>query len=287
MNSFVDAARFRRNLTEHLVFSLPVLYLGIILAVSVHEIVGHGLAAHLLGGRFKGFGLAIDGMGWANVDILGLPASGKALVLWAGASATAVFSLVFFLLSMFFKARPYAQTAFLLLAVVCLMDGVPYFFWDAVLLGGIGDFSMIWMMYPDSTVRAAVILLFGLAMTAGIVYFNTRFFRISCRRLGEGKSLTLGGRAVLAFMILLLQAFGWFTFDWNQLVPGVGLLPGIVALALTLATLGFLIRPRMNTRIDSPGTTRVRGKAPLIAAWAISAGMALCIALWLQKGVTF
>ena len=49
-------------------FLLPLGYLGLLLAVVVHELVGHGLVALALGGTFRGFTIHWDAMGWAAVS---------------------------------------------------------------------------------------------------------------------------------------------------------------------------------------------------------------------------
>ena len=49
-------------------FVAPVGYVASIFAVAVHEILGHGCTAWLVGGSFTGFALLPDAMGWAVVS---------------------------------------------------------------------------------------------------------------------------------------------------------------------------------------------------------------------------
>lgn len=276
-----------RNLAALFLFFLPVLYLGIILAVALHEIAGHGLAAHVLGGRFNGFGLRLDGMGWAEVDVRDLSPSVQALVFLAGALATTFFSLILFALGLAFRRRTHAHLALFLLAFICLQDGQPYFFWDAIFLAGIGDFSRIANLFPSLALRIATIALCGLMTAGGIILFNTWFLKAACRLVDEGNRTTLRGRAALSIMMLTLQAVGWFMFPWDQVVPGIGLLPGLSAMALTIATLLFHVRPRRLESRGGPPHPEQFFRTPMLVAWTACLGTAAGIALWLQKGVHF
>ncbi len=282
---FVESGRFRRNLLLMTLFSLPVIYLGILLAVCLHEAAGHGLAAILAGGKFDGYGLAVDGLGWARVDLAGLPARSVALVLLAGALASSVFSLVCFGFQRIFRKRRLAAMTFLFLAITALLDGLPYFFWDAVKLGGIGDFSGIWSLYPQEALRALTIGLTGGLMALGIVWFNISYYRLSFTWLGERKRVRPGGRVLFALFILLLQAAGWFSFDWNQLVPGIGLWPSLAGTGLALLTLLPLTvwwEPKSN---QPPLPERQSFGAPVAAAWILAVGAVFVILNWLQRGL--
>ncbi len=281
---FVESGRFRRNLLLMTLFSLPVIYLGILLAVCLHEAAGHGLAAILAGGKFDGFGLAVDGLGWARVDLAGLPARSVALVLLAGALASSVFSLVCFGFQRIFRKRRLAAMTFLFLAITALLDGLPYFFWDAVKLGGIGDFSGIWSLYPHEALRALTIGLTGATMGLAIVWFNLSYYKLSHAWLGEGKRVRPGDRVLFTLAILLLQATGWFSFDWNQLVPGIGLWPGLAGTGLARLTLLPLAIRWEPASAPAPPPGRHSLGRPIAAAWILAAGAVFVIVQWLQKG---
>jgi hypothetical protein len=285
MESFIERRRFGRNLLVLIMFSLPVLYLGAILAVSFHEILGHGLAGHLLGGRFKGFGIGLDGMGWGDVDARGFSIPSTTMMLAAGAACTTFFSLLFFSLGRIFKRRLHAQLVFLLLGFAFMLDGLPYYFWDAILLGGIGDFSVIYLLHPNSVLRVVTIALCGPAMAAAIILTNVWYYRLALHLLGEGKTVNRRGRIALSLMIFLQQAFCWFVFDWDQVVPGVGLLPSLAGVAMAGVALLVLILSRATADQEEPRDTAWRFKAPMIAVWTACIGTVLCIALWLQNGV--
>ena len=288
--SAMGSKRYWKSVAGLFLYYLPVLYLGVILGVTLHEIAGHGLAALAMGGRFRGFGIYLDGMGWADIDVAALPAPRIAFVLLAGGLCTSVFALIFFILGMALKERPYVHAALLMCAFICFMDGVPYFFWDAIYLSGVGDLSVIYRLYPVPLLRITVISLCGLLMTAGIVAFNVLFYGVSYRRLREYGPVTLTGRIELSILLFLLQAAGWFAFDWNSLVPGVGLLPGISAMAVTTAVLAFLIRGRVpaDPAVREPVTRGGRwSRAQAIAAWGACAAVALATVFWSGNGVSF
>jgi hypothetical protein len=291
MESIMISKRFGKNLAAMFLYYFPVLYLGIILSVTLHEILGHGLVALAMGGKFKGFGLYPDGMGWADIDVSGLSEPRIAFVLFAGGSCTAIASLIGIALGMAMRKRFHAHAGLLLCAFVCLMDGMPYFFWDAIYLSGVGDISGIYRMYPIPLLRIGVISISGLLMAAGIIAFNVLVFGISNRRMSEGGNVNLRGRISISALLLLLQAAGWFSFNWNELVPGVGLLPGISAMALTAAVLAILLsrgvqaEPRaVQEGIPRPHPYPLK---PTIAAWAAAVCVALLTAFWSGEGVFF
>jgi hypothetical protein len=285
--SLEDRGRFGKNLLYLLLFSMPALYLGAILAVSIHEIIGHGFTAQLLGGRFKGFGVALDAMGWADIDAKGLSAQRMAVMYLGGAVSTTLCSLLFFALGLASRRKTQIRFLFLILGFSFMLDGLPYYFWDAVFLGGIGDFSLLNMIYPDKLLRIVVIVLSGILMSAMIILYNAWYYRIALRFVGEGKPVSLKGKSAFSLVILLQQTICWFAFDWNQLVPAVGMLPSLVGVALAAVTLLYLIFSRASAEREESAELTWRFKAPLIAVGTVCAATMLCIALWLQNGVTF
>ena len=77
-----------------LLFSLPVMYIGIILAVFIHEVIGHGLTARFLGGQFDSFNILLGGMGYASIDVLNLSHQKIVIILLSGSAYTTVFSIL-------------------------------------------------------------------------------------------------------------------------------------------------------------------------------------------------
>ena len=80
-----DRRAFIRNFAVAVALLVPAAFLGDLLAVAVHELLGHGMAALLLGGDFWGFEIHLDGMGWAHVSLgLGAPYWKDVIMLSAG-----------------------------------------------------------------------------------------------------------------------------------------------------------------------------------------------------------
>jgi hypothetical protein len=266
--------------------AIPLLYLGAVLAVSVHELIGHGLVTRLLGGKFNGFGITLDTMGWAEIDAARLPGRLKALVLLGGAACTIVVSLVFIALGTIVAKGEIARFICLIMGFCFMIDGLPYFFWDAILLGGIGDFSFLYLMYPHGSLRIAVIALCGPLMAGIIFAFNSGYYRIALRVAGGWSRTSARLKAGLAVAILLQQALFWLAFDWNQVVPGAGIAPSLLGLAIAAAALTFSCFRRTGADGFRTLEREPRLGAPLAVAWTACAAAMLCIALFLQNGIT-
>ena len=113
-------------------FLLPVGYVAGIFAVAIHEILGHGLAAVALGGEFSGFVLRWDTMGWAYSELpQGVAVWHYVFHLGSGVIATTVSGGVLLGLGLLFRKRTDIQLPLLLVSLICLMDGIPYIFWNA------------------------------------------------------------------------------------------------------------------------------------------------------------
>ena len=198
--------------------------------------------------------------------------------------STTLCALSFFALCSAFRKNPAARLAFCILGFAFMLDGLPYYFWDALFLGGIGDFSMVNNIYPGLTLRIGTIALSGLLMSAMIVLFNACYYRIALRFIADAKPASMKAKIACSLLILLQQAICWFVFDWNQLVPGVGLLPSAAGMALAAITLTSMIFSSVAEREEYQASPW-KIKAPLIVAWTACAGTIVCIAFWLQYGV--
>ena len=123
---------FAWRLSVLLLFMGPIAYIGSLLAVAIHEIIGHGLAALCVGGEFKGFLLKWDAMGYAFAYP---PASAvrrdTIVILSAGVVATTLAGIAFLILAFIKKHQFFMHIVFLLFATHCLLEGLPYTFWNA------------------------------------------------------------------------------------------------------------------------------------------------------------
>jgi len=269
-----------------LLFSIPVIYIGIILTVFVHEVFGHGLTALFLGGQFNSFSIFLDGMGYANIDVSNLSDSKIILVLLSGAVFTTLFSVLFLILGLVFRKKTFVSAAFLYFAFASLLDGVPYFLWDAIFLGGVGDYSHIWTLYPNFAGRITLIILCGSLLFSGIAFFNFLLLKNWGGWMAEVKPLTTKWKIVLCLIIFSLQVMGWLSFDWNQLIPGIGLLPSTAAIVLTLF---FLIFLSIVQKIDEnlpPRQKASHSERAIALAWIFCIALAITIMVWFQNGVT-
>ena len=104
-------------------FALPLLYVAPILSTAVHEILGHGLSAVLLGGEFSGFALKWDAMGWAYSHLpADAPAADQIVQLASGVIATAVCGALLWGLVFFFRKRPDIQLVLLIGAAMPMVE---------------------------------------------------------------------------------------------------------------------------------------------------------------------
>jgi hypothetical protein len=272
-------------------FVLPVGYVAQILSVAVHEILGHGLTALLLGGRFSGFVLKWDAMGWAFCSLPPAAARSHVVLHFAsGIIATTICGLILLGLVFLFRTRLDIQLALLVASFVCLMDGIPYVLWNAYQPLPPGDIGWIVTLScgqhrPETSVLRWGLLVTGVLLLAGTTFYfcSAVFMRMEALILGRGQSV--GGSRVLMLLVLLVVpgSVAWFMFDWNQLAPGVGLLPCAVGALSVVATAGLLFwyRPRVEEGTAVP----VIAWHHIAVSWAGLIGTVAALALWFQEGV--
>lgn len=220
-----------------------VSYLAVILAVLVHEAIGHGLTAKLLGGSFYGVGISWDGMGWANVDISMLEPWRQALVYAGGFVATISLSIIFLVAALVNRHRIYVSITTLLFAFAFMSDSVSYFLWDAIFVGGRGDVSKILQLFPSTNLRIGIIVVTSVVGVAGVVLFNVLMMS---RMLNLFKRLGYVGSAyIIAVMLFFVQITGWLTFDWSLLVPveGINIWANTAHITITLiSVIGAVVK---------------------------------------------
>lgn len=284
-----DKARFNHNMKMLALFILPVAYLAIISAVIVHEIVGHGLVTALLGGKFGGFGILVDGMGWAMIDLSGMETMNQVLVLLAGAFFTNLLSIVFFVLANRFSKQFLTSISLLFFAFAFLMDGVPYFFWDAIYRGGIGDVSNVLLMYPSDSIRGVIIAVTGLFGLTGIFFFNLSAYRQIVGWFSAKGTYLFRERILIVSGLFAIQTLGWVSFDWKQLVPvpEMGYLPLVVPVFLTFVSLTGILLCENRKLTDVTEDRQIQWKAPVLISWCVCILCILIIILCFQKGLIF
>ncbi len=272
-------------------FLLPIGYVAEILSVAIHELVGHGLSAVVLGGSFSGFILNWDGMGWAFCDLPSTaPVTHQILHLASGVSAEIAGGVALWGLISFFRTRPDVQVALLVASFVCLIDGISYILWSAyhpVPPGDIGQ--IIWLSSPTCPPETSVIrwmlLVLGASLFAGTTfYFCIAIFMRIESLVSRGGQLAGGPRllALLVFLVLPGSA-GWFVFDWNQVAPGIGRLPCAVGALSVIAMAGLLFRYR--PRFQEGGSGHSVSWRHAVVSWTGLVVTALALALWFKDGV--
>ena len=288
------------NLGAFLLYVLPIAYMAIIIAVLVHEILGHGLFTMILGGKFLGFTVLVDGMGWVNIDVTGVSQGAIAMMLLSGALLTNLLAIVLFALSYKLRKNNIMSITLLFFALSFLMDGVPYFLWDAIYQGGIGDVSNILKLYPKESLRISIIIINGILGILGLVFFNFSFMEKAVVWYGRIDNTTeldpssrekmfRRNRMVMAAVIYVIQALAWLSFDWTQLipVPNVGIVPSLVAIILTGITLiGFLVLNNRKIYYEL-SEEKTSWRKSIIFAWSLCIFVAAIIILFCQNGVMF
>ncbi|MFC1792500.1 hypothetical protein ACFL3Q_02815 [Planctomycetota bacterium] len=273
-------------------FILPIVYVAGILGTTIHEVLGHGLSAVILGGQFSGFIVKWDAMGGAFASIpAGAPVTYHILHLASGIIATTLCGVILWGLVFFFRRRPDIQLALLVGSFILLIDGIDYIVWNAYHpsppMGDVGKIILFYqvMEFPGFTVIQWIFLITGVLLFAGtIFYFCTSIFvRIEALILSGGQ-FTGKSRLLALFLFLALPgAYEFLSFDWNQIAPGIGRLPNVVGAlsVITVAGLLFWYRPRLKNVNTFPLITwrhmTVPGTCLLVTITSL--------ALWLNEGV--
>lgn len=248
-----------------------------IAAVLVHEVAGHGGTALLCGGRFLRFQVDFDAMGRAWTDAPGH----RVAVLAGGIAAEVVLGAAVLAAATLARRRLLVRLALLLLALNLFHDGLPYGFWDACYLGPTGDVGRILAIAPSPALRWTLVLGLGAVYLAAMTATGFLLFRTLEDALGPLSALRAG---LVAAALTLGMAVGYAAFDWDQLVPGVGSRPALLAAAVQAAIGVLLVARRRRAVARRPPPAR-RWAAGLAVAWALGIGSALAVWLWLREGV--
>jgi hypothetical protein len=273
------------------IFILPIAYVAEILSVAVHEILGHGLSAVALGGTFSGFVLKWDAMGWASCALPApAPLSHQVLYLASGVIATTVCGAGLYGLVFLFRKRVDIQLVLLVASFISLMDGISYVLWNAYHPVPPGDIGWIVVLCSDprvpeiSAVRWVLLVISALlfaGMTLGLC--TSVFVRIEALVLQGGQFRAKSRVLALLLLLALPGSVGWLTFDWDQLAPGIGLLPDVAGVlsVITVATLLFWYRPKLAQGTGGYVITWCH----VTVSWIGLIGTLVALALWFEDGV--
>ena len=273
-----------------LLFTLPVGYGATLLAVMVHEVLGHGGAAVLLGGSFDGFQIHWDAMGWAWTTLPeDVDTGGRVLHLLAGALATSLGAALFLWAACRAAVGRFPQIALCIAATAFMLDGSLYMFWSAYGMTGNGDFARI-VRLTDAPAWRWSFMVGGVALTLVFLWVPMTLMVRGAHVWLWGTRRVTGARAwLLPLAVAVGLEVGIVSFDWEQLVPGLGPLPGFAALALSTLTAVVLWQSgRLGGAEAAPEDVPLRhALGPMLTAWGLLGLLALAVSASLRHGWQF
>lgn len=276
----------RRAVVQYLLptfLVLPYAYLGLLLAVAIHEFVGHGLTAIMVGGSFTGVQLEFDGMGWAQATAPPDAATWKyTAVMAGGVISTMVAGIILLSLGWRTRRQPWIALPLLAIAANQILEGAPYLFWNAVHPVPPGDIAAIVSGQPLA--RVACIIFGGTVMLAGVWCSMALLMWIAESWLNEGKRY-LGWSRFTALTVLGFSGVAWFTFDWDQLAPGLAAWPNVVGLFIHLISAASIAPARW--RIERSERNVRCTLISATAGWALVLFAIVVVGVWLRKGLTW
>ncbi|MBN2131997.1 MAG: M50 family metallopeptidase [Sedimentisphaerales bacterium] len=272
-------------------FALPLLYVATIFSTAVHEILGHGLSAVLLGGEFTGFALRWDAMGRAFSELpADAPTAYQIICLAGGVIATSLCGALLWGLTVVFRRRPELQLVLLIGASILLVDGVSYVFWNAYHPVAPGDIGRIIALCggpesPEGTIVRRALLLAGGPLLLGVTFCLgiAAFVRMEALILEKGQFKGTSRLFALFLLLALPGSAAWLLFDWNQVAPGIGIVPNVVGTlsVCAVAVVLFWYRPAWKHADPVPTITRRH----LVLSWTCLLVTAASLLLWFSDGV--
>jgi Tol biopolymer transport system component len=263
-----------------------MLYVGELLAVAVHEVLGHGLAALCLGGEFTGFTIRWDGYGFACAYMGGDASVWHEIVmLSAGICVNFFFGIFFLALALMFRKRLFLRLSLLVFSIMAFLEAAAYLFWNAYHPIPPGDIGRILAETDNGLWRFLAMGFGGVAGLAVTFLLNALIFQGAEQWMGQDKPL-IGFKKIIALTVLIVVPGSmWFIFDWDLLAPGLGLLPSVAGVICQLIVAILLYW--FSFKVD--GQSRRLGQAtkPIIIAWVLLGITILSMWLWFSKGVNF
>lgn len=278
-----DNGDFYKRFFIFLLFVIPIAYIGLISAVFIHETVGHGVGSLVLGGQFEEFVIKPDGMGWAvtpGTDSFSV--NKHAMQYLAGPLSTLLFGFIFLGLAWIFKKKLFLSTGFVIVGINCLLEGPPYLFWNAIKAVPPGDVGRVMELIPSPGLRISILIFGGVFTLLGIIFSNIIFYNLGNKWLGNGENIKGLNKWVFLLTLLVVQAGAWFIFDWNQLAPGIGMLPNIIGTIITALTLVWIgLREPAKLEDDKTNSWILA----TTVSWALGIALFISIIFIFQHGV--
>ena len=278
--------RVASRLVLLLLFLLPTAYLAELLSSAVHEVLGHGLAAWYVGGSFCGFQIGWDGGGWAAAyPPEGGPPSAEVIVLATGVLAQTEVGIVCLLAAWWYREKRYfLYMALLLISFSCLVNASSYVFWGLYqpeaapgkVLAPNADFAVIYRLTQGHWLQTILLPVSGMLFVV-ITLVSTSLFFEGVERFVGGCRLHGRTRAAALLMFVIIPGVGgWFLFDWEQVIPGIGRLPCIIGASTQVVIALMLFRWSLRPCTSQPSLGNAA--VAIAAIWALTVLMA--VAMW-------
>lgn len=235
---------------------LPAAYAGFLFDVLVHEAVGHGGTALILGGSFKGMVIQWDGMGWAWANAApGAPVWHELAILAGGVASSAFVGIILLIAAASLRRRLILCTILLLFALNCVLSSQSYLLWNSYHPVPPGDFGRI-HVYLDSPPLRYFSMIVGATVLLAATLGGAAFYFDRCLLwIGQGRPVMGQPRVILVLLLIIVPGcVGWFLFDWDQIAPGIGSLPQYAG-AASVCVAGLLAyhSPRVGRIVPCTG----------------------------------
>ncbi len=279
----METTSFPKRILSFLAFAVPVAYIGTLVTVIIHEIIGHGLTGILIGGKATGLLLRADGFGSVLFSEFPNNIPGMVAMFLAGPLATLVVGSVAIIFAWIWRKSYFLSLTLLILGANMLLEGPPYLFWNAYNHIPPGDVGKIFELIPSTALMNSILIVGGIVTLVSIILVNIAFVKMAERWIGNGIVLTKGKRFSVFLLIFLMQATSWFIFDWNLLAPGLGQLPNLVGVGCTLLVL-IIAWFRIPSSLSQDESIRNVSKW-ISGAWITLIIIVTIILVWFQTGI--
>jgi hypothetical protein len=265
-------------------FLVPLAYAGMLLSVAAHEVLGHGLAAVCLGGKFLGFHMTLTGHGWSSVPLPpDAPAWKEITLLSAGMGAEFLLGAGLLILAVK-VVRGLAGMGLLVVAFDFLLGASAYMFWNACCPVPPGDTGRLVEMAGVRWLAPVLAVGSGIVLFGGIWLLTALLLRQLEGWLVPGGWL-VGSRRIFVLLVLgLLPAPFWMLVDWNRFAPGIGVWPNVVGALAHLVSACSLYWVRFRPLPLSHSPSRRAVGAAIGAGWACAALGVAATLLWFSPG---
>lgn len=216
------------------VFLTPAGYVSVVLTMSIHEVLGHGLTAILLGGSLDGFVVNWDGTGLAQITLKNMTDFEKSVVAMAGIFSTIIAGVLFLKVGTTKSLTYFGRLAALIIAMECLVGGTVYLFWNAAFEVGAWDVTIYLDIYDAPVLKWFLILIGGVLMVGSLVAVTAFLYRAIMEWLDDGFEPEPFQRIIPLLLLGFIHISRWATFG---LLWDIGPWAILVMTILTVAIL--------------------------------------------------